>query len=50
MATTFSEAMERAPLRAFQVATFVICMLVALPSLVLLAWLQRRGHFAALQT
>ena len=28
MATTFSEAMERAPLRAFQVATFVICMLV----------------------
>ncbi|ABE64418.1 major facilitator superfamily MFS_1 [Nitrobacter hamburgensis X14] len=29
---------------------FVICMLVALPSLILLAWLQRRGHFAALQT
>lgn len=28
MATTFSEAMERAPLRAFQVATFAICMLV----------------------
>ena len=28
MATSFSEAMERAPLRAFQVATFVICMLV----------------------
>jgi MFS family permease len=28
MPTTFSEAMERAPLRAFQVATFVICMLV----------------------
>lgn len=27
---------------------FVICMLVAIPSLVLLAWLQRRGHFAAL--
>jgi AAHS family 4-hydroxybenzoate transporter-like MFS transporter len=28
MAITFSEAMNRAPLRAFQVATFVICMLV----------------------
>jgi AAHS family 4-hydroxybenzoate transporter-like MFS transporter len=28
MAMTFSEAMERAPLRAFQVATFAICMLV----------------------
>nr|WP_166181088.1 MFS transporter [Altererythrobacter segetis] len=28
MATTFSEAMERAPLRAFQIATFAICMLV----------------------
>jgi AAHS family 4-hydroxybenzoate transporter-like MFS transporter len=28
MATTFSEAMNRAPLRAFQVATFAICMLV----------------------
>ena len=28
MATTFSEAMEKAPLRAFQIATFVICMLV----------------------
>lgn len=27
---------------------FVICVLVAIPSLVLLAWLQRRGHFAAL--
>jgi PAT family beta-lactamase induction signal transducer AmpG len=27
---------------------FVICMLVAIPSLLLLAWLQRRGHFAAL--
>jgi len=27
---------------------FVICMLVAIPSLVLLAWLQRRGHFHAL--
>jgi PAT family beta-lactamase induction signal transducer AmpG len=24
---------------------FVICVLVAIPSLVLLAWLQRRGHF-----
>jgi MFS transporter, PAT family, beta-lactamase induction signal transducer AmpG len=29
-------------------AFFVICVLVAIPSLVLLAWLQRRGHFAAL--
>jgi MFS transporter, PAT family, beta-lactamase induction signal transducer AmpG len=28
---------------------FVICVLVALPSLVLLAWLQRRGHFAELE-
>jgi AAHS family 4-hydroxybenzoate transporter-like MFS transporter len=28
MAMTFSEAMERAPLRTFQVATFAICMLV----------------------
>lgn len=28
MATTFSAAMERAPLRAFQIATFVVCMLV----------------------
>ena len=28
---------------------FAICMLAALPSLILLAWLQRRGHFAALQ-
>ncbi|MBN8987961.1 MAG: AmpG family muropeptide MFS transporter [Rhizobiales bacterium] len=27
---------------------FVICMLVAIPSLLLLAWLQRRGHFEAL--
>jgi MFS transporter, PAT family, beta-lactamase induction signal transducer AmpG len=27
---------------------FVICMLVAVPSLSLLAWLQRRGHFDAL--
>ena len=27
---------------------FVICVLVAIPSLILLAWLQRRGHFAAL--
>ena len=27
---------------------FVICVLVAGPSLVLLAWLDRRGHFAAL--
>jgi PAT family beta-lactamase induction signal transducer AmpG len=29
---------------------FVICMLVAIPSLVLLAWLQGRGHFDALET
>ncbi len=28
MATTFSAALERTPLRAFQVATFAICMLV----------------------
>src|SRR6478752_2149391 len=28
MAITFSDAMERAPLRAFQIATFAICMLV----------------------
>jgi PAT family beta-lactamase induction signal transducer AmpG len=27
---------------------FVICVLVAVPSLVLLAWLQRRGHFEEL--
>jgi PAT family beta-lactamase induction signal transducer AmpG len=27
---------------------FAVCVLVAVPSLVLLAWLQRRGHFAAL--
>jgi PAT family beta-lactamase induction signal transducer AmpG len=27
---------------------FVICVLVAIPSLVLLSWLQRRGHFDAL--
>jgi MFS transporter, PAT family, beta-lactamase induction signal transducer AmpG len=27
---------------------FVICVLVAVPSLMLLSWLQRRGHFAAL--
>jgi MFS transporter, PAT family, beta-lactamase induction signal transducer AmpG len=27
---------------------FVICVVVAVPSLILLAWLQRRGHFAAL--
>jgi len=27
---------------------FVICMLVAIPSLMLLAWLQRRGHFETL--
>ena len=29
---------------------FAICMLVAIPSLLLLAWLQRRGHFDALLT
>jgi MFS transporter, PAT family, beta-lactamase induction signal transducer AmpG len=29
---------------------FVICVLVAVPSLILLAWLQRRGHFAALRS
>jgi len=28
---------------------FAICVLVAIPSLVLLAWLQRRGHFATLE-
>jgi PAT family beta-lactamase induction signal transducer AmpG len=27
---------------------FVICVVVAVPSLILLAWLQRRGHFDAL--
>ena len=27
---------------------FVICVLVAIPSLILLAWLQKRGHFEAL--
>jgi len=29
-------------------AFFVVCMLVAIPSLLLLAWLQRRDHFATL--
>ena len=29
---------------------FVICVVVAGPSLMLLSWLQRRGHFAALET
>ncbi|AVT74692.1 MFS transporter [Rhodopseudomonas palustris] len=29
-------------------AFFAICVVVAIPSLLLLAWLQRRGHFAAL--
>jgi PAT family beta-lactamase induction signal transducer AmpG len=29
---------------------FVICVVVAVPSLILLAWLQRRGHFNGLQT
>ena len=28
MATSFSEAISRAPLRGFSVVTFVICMLV----------------------
>jgi PAT family beta-lactamase induction signal transducer AmpG len=27
---------------------FVICVVVAVPSLILLAWLQRRGHFDAI--
>ena len=27
---------------------FVICVLVAIPSLILLLWLQRRGHFRML--
>jgi MFS transporter, PAT family, beta-lactamase induction signal transducer AmpG len=27
---------------------FAICVVVAVPSLILLTWLQRRGHFAAL--
>jgi MFS transporter, PAT family, beta-lactamase induction signal transducer AmpG len=29
---------------------FAICAASAIPSLILLAWLQRRGHFAALET
>src|SRR5437868_5702597 len=29
---------------------FAICVVVAVPSLMLLAWLQRRGHFAALES
>src|ERR1700760_405979 len=29
-------------------AFFMICVLVAIPSLILLAWLQKRGHFDAL--
>ena len=29
---------------------FVICVVVAVPSLILLAWLQRRGHFVGLET
>ena len=29
---------------------FAICVVVAVPSLILLAWLQRRGHFSALET
>src|SRR6195952_2043368 len=31
-------------------AFFAICVVVAVPSLILLAWLQRRGHFAELET
>src|SRR6202045_3994073 len=31
-------------------AFFAICVVVAVPSLILLAWLQRRGHFAGLET
>jgi len=27
----------------------MICVVVAVPSLILLVWLQRRGHFAALE-
>jgi MFS transporter, PAT family, beta-lactamase induction signal transducer AmpG len=29
---------------------FVVCVAVAVPGLILLAWLQRRGHFAELET
>ena len=29
---------------------FAICVVVAVPSLILLTWLQRRGHFAELET
>jgi PAT family beta-lactamase induction signal transducer AmpG len=32
------------------VAFFAICALAAIPSLMLLAWLQRRGHFNGLGT
>ena len=32
------------------VAFFAICAAAAIPSLVLLAYLQRRGHFAAIAT
>jgi PAT family beta-lactamase induction signal transducer AmpG len=28
---------------------FAICVVVAVPGLILLAWLQRREHFAALE-
>ena len=28
---------------------FAICVVVAVPSLILLAWLQRRGHFSELE-
>jgi len=30
--------------------SFAICVVVAVPSLILLAWLQRRGHFETLGT
>jgi PAT family beta-lactamase induction signal transducer AmpG len=29
---------------------FAICVAVAVPSLILLGWLQRRGHFEGLET
>jgi PAT family beta-lactamase induction signal transducer AmpG len=29
---------------------FAVCVAVALPGLLVLAWLQRRGHFDALET
>ena len=35
---------------AFMRDALLIAVLVAVPSLILLAWLQRRGHFAGLET